>query len=62
MLFLQQRTLSRNNGADNGPLCGFRPLGALVDELIRRLWRQQHGARPCPLDPGRFAVIDGGRQ
>jgi hypothetical protein len=40
-------------------LQGFRSIAECCDALIRRLWRQQHGMKPCPLDRGRLVVIDG---
>ena len=61
MTFLQQRIFPRNS-ADDGTQYGFRPIGALVEELVRKLWRNQHSATPCPLDRSCLVVIDGGRQ
>ena len=43
-------------------LQGFRSIAECIDGLVCRLWRNQHGIKPCPLDCGRFVVIDGGRR
>lgn len=50
-----------NNGSLSEPQ-DFRPIADIVADLIRELWRQQHGERPCPLDRPRLTVVEEGPQ
>jgi len=57
----EQWDSSEYSGSDAAPQA-FRHIAEIVDALIRKLWRQQHGTKPCPLDRPHLIAIDGGRQ